>query len=231
MAQFKSDTFDTLSGRLGGMILHKNGVVCARVTARNPRTKPQQAVRNGFRDGSMAWKALTPGQQAGWSALSRMVTRTNQVGREYHLTGRALYLSCFAHTHTIGASAPADAPLLPPVVSVLTPFGATLTPPTPAQPNGAITLTGALQPENCGVVIRVTGPLSPDRNVLKPCDFRVLAAALPGASLPAPEALAALYAALYGPVQPGLRVCLEAFAVSAHGFAGPVARADVVAPA
>lgn len=229
MAKFSSLVLNRVSGKLGDLVLNKNGTARARVSAKNPNTPAQQAVRSGFTDGNLAWKALTPPQQLAWSVLSKKITLFNEVGKQYNPTARGLYLSCFQNTRTLGVTPPGDAPALPLLVPPVGGFTLTVTGPEAGLPDGHIALAGSFDLQNYSCVLRATGPLAPDRNALKPSDYRVLLPLPRGASLPTPVGLAILYTAKYGVLQLGMKVSFEAFLVDASGFAGGAVRADAVA--
>jgi len=222
MAKFNSLVFNEVSGKMGAIVLGKNGVARQRITPKDPKTAAQQAVRNGFTNGSAAWKGLTSTQQMGWSVIAKQITLTNAVGKQYNPTGRTLYLSCYQNLRAVAMPAPTTAPYSLPVVPTVTGFTATVTGPTSGDPGGTIVFGGAINLSNYGVVIRATGPLSSDRSVLKPTDYRVLSATPQGGTLPAMDAMANLYTAKYGPLQPGMRIGFEIFQVAGGGFAGAV---------
>lgn len=231
MAKFNSAMFNQISGKMGGMVLNKNGTVREKITAKNPNTPAQQAVRSGFANANAAWKALPPSTQAGWSALAKQYPLTNPVGKKYNPTGRRLFISCYQNSMTAQQDAVTNAPAFAPSVLGVSDFSAAVVRPDTHQPNGTIALGGTALQAGAVYVVRATARLSPDRHALTPGDFRVVLVVESAAYPPAPAALAAAYTLRFGPPVAGAKIAFAVFPVNGDGFAGPVAQASAMVAA
>ena len=234
MAKFQSAQFNAISGKVGGMVFASGPdgpVMRKRTVPKQPRTDAQEAVRISFQAGSDAWKILSNAQKAGWSSLAAKVTLKNQLNQSYTPTGRRLFMSCWQNSATVYGGGPDTAPAVMPSIGAPYGFNVSATPPGGTHPQGQITVGGTFPLSGVSMVLRATPPLSFDKRFLSPSDFRVLAVVSDGGSAPTPGALAGLYAAKFGPLQPDARVAFAAFLTDANGFVGPVATTNVIVSA
>lgn len=91
-----------------------------RVIPTNPSTSKQTAVRGSLGTLSTAWRGLTAGQRAGWTALGASIVRTDSLGQTYTLTGQQAFVSLNRNLFTLGVVTLLEAPLYTPPVSLLT---------------------------------------------------------------------------------------------------------------
>jgi hypothetical protein len=227
MAKYTSLIFNEVSGKMGSMVLDKNGVARKRVTPKDPRTAPQQVVRNGFVAANAEWKALSAAQRAGWSALAAQITLTNAVGKMYSPTGRRLYISCFQNCLTVGQDAPSTAPAFVPSIIAVTDYEVVVIAPGTGHVNGQVSLAATYDSDTYAMAVRATAQYSPDRTRLGRTAFRVLTYVAVGGVIPTADALAALYAARFGAPQDGASLSFEVFLTDANGFVGAVSRANI----
>ncbi len=156
---------------------NRNGqYVRTRATPVNPRSTAQVATRTRQTVNAAAWRALTANQRAGWSDLGLSMTRTDQLGQSYNLTGFQAYCSVNNVLANASSALVSDAPALTTPVGLLT-MTLTLT-------NAAFSIAYTTTPLAAGVkaVIRVSPQVSAGRNFQ--ADFRVLAVTAAAAASP-----------------------------------------------
>lgn len=78
----------------------------------NPNTPKQATARATIQAASNAWRALTPTQRAGWTALGATQTRVDSLGNTYSLTGLQSYTSQYRNNISAGNTILSDAPAL-----------------------------------------------------------------------------------------------------------------------
>jgi hypothetical protein len=110
------------SGKFGNAVFLRNGVIRAKVIPTNPNTTRQGTVRNFMRFAGPAWSELTPAQRTAWGDYGKTLTRTDEVGRQYTLTGFNAFCATFMlaalgnEATAVGDApstpGPADAPLI-----------------------------------------------------------------------------------------------------------------------
>lgn len=111
--------FNSLRGKAGSVVFanSKDGtVVRPRVSARNPQTPAQQAVRTALSKSAAAYKNLTSAQVAAWTAYANSITKHDpRTSKTYHPSPIAAFTSLaskflqVAPTGTIPLTPPATA--------------------------------------------------------------------------------------------------------------------------
>jgi hypothetical protein len=76
-------------------------------------------IRSTFGNMSKAWSAISPAQQAAWSAYAESYPRTDSLGQSIKLTGQQMFVACNTSLMNAGLSQLND----PPVSNAVTPVG------------------------------------------------------------------------------------------------------------
>ena len=100
------------SGTLGGVVGNRSphGMrLSARSVHTQPRTPAQTMQRARFGSMAGAWRALTPDERLMWEAMGATVTRTNNAGISYTLTGYQAFISLTTKALTQAAPLPVTA--------------------------------------------------------------------------------------------------------------------------
>jgi hypothetical protein len=191
--------------------------VRSRATPVNPSSIPQAQARARMGNNAAAWRSLTSGQRAGWTALGAMMFRTDSLGQAYHLNGFGAYCSVNNNKLAAGDAAVADAPAI-------------VTPPTLL--TATVTLTAA-----AFSVAYTTTPLaagnrlfsfvSPQRSAGRNFegDYRLIAVSAAAAASPA--VLTTAYAARLGTPVVGTRIFMS-FQLYNGGFLGAALQVNQV---
>ena len=86
------------SGSLGHITFSHNrygSYARARTKPVNPASSPQGIVRAIMSDAANAWASLSAGDKAGWGAYAAAIPWKNRLGATVHLTGPAMFRSCY----------------------------------------------------------------------------------------------------------------------------------------
>ena len=82
--------------------------VRTRATPVNPNSAAQASARSRLSQNSIAWRALTDAQRAGWESLGSQMNRTDSLGQGYTLNGFAAYCSVNNYKLAAGDAVVAD---------------------------------------------------------------------------------------------------------------------------
>jgi len=110
-------------GKLGGVVFTRgrNGTnMKAHAVGINPRSQNQQLQRSRLAQAIVAWKLLTPTEQASWIALAIQYTWTNSLAQVYSPTGMQLFTQAWIGSNNAGTSFSNTAPLTPPIINPVT---------------------------------------------------------------------------------------------------------------
>jgi hypothetical protein len=133
--------FNSLRGKAGSVVFarSKDGtVVRPRVSARNPQTPAQQAVRLALSKSATAYKNLTAAQVTAWTTYANNVTKHDpRTGKTYHPSAIAAFTSLAAKFLQVNPAG--TVPLTPPVTGFA---GDTITA-TAVGAAGKVTFTGS----------------------------------------------------------------------------------------
>lgn len=86
----------------------------------NPNSTKQSQMRARFGQNTIAWRALTDLQRAGWKSLGDSITRTDSLGQAYTLTGQQAYILVNNNELDAGNAISSDAPAIAAPVGLLT---------------------------------------------------------------------------------------------------------------
>lgn len=210
-------------GKLGGHVYAKNrggNYVRTGTVPNNPQTSAQMAVRASFGQFSSMWSALTESQRNAWAEQAREHPRTNSVGTEIILSGKAYFQSVNQNLSTIGEpmiEAPVEYDQPNSVLELSVTFDET----------GRLGIEGLADDDENPIVVLASPPVSAGTSYIKN-RLRVLDIVSPSSGQFGVNE--AVYNALFGLPPVGSKVFAAAYAVSSSGAASPRLEASEIKP-
>jgi len=210
------------SGSYAGITSSRNRFgqyVRNRATPVNPGSTAQLAQRARLSAAAAAWRGLSGDQQAGWSSLGAMISRTDSLGQSYTLDGFQAYVSVNNNLAFAGSSSTDDAPALATPDALLT---AALTATT-----STLSLAYTVTPLATGVKLLVFA--SPQKSAGRQFngDFRHIFTSSAAAASPANIFTA--YQTKFGTPVSGNKIFILAVATIGGFESGPLIVSDIVA--
>jgi hypothetical protein len=183
-------TIGAASGKAGGLVAshgRTGQLLRAGRPARQPRSSSQQSARALTGGMASAWRSLATADQSAWSALASCVARTDRLGRSFHPSAYALYVSCNRNLATLGLPPLSGAAPSVPSFPALLSLSATPVFLDPDSLSPLIGLTFNYSPtvsQPWAGVIRASAGVSAGRGNVRPSDLRIIAALNPLPSVP-----------------------------------------------